>query len=203
MDLNAAPSFGTAELFIGDDDALSLVASVASGGPARTTHTSTAGKAPIKERKRKRSESKSGVAVAPKAKRDVPKLKPDLFEAEKPAGSRNPRTVQLRFQEEFNNLLWVGPPTIRLAPASVYTGPGVDSIDVPLCPGTLPFHPNPPCQLALKCRIIHGIKKYDDETTKVLESIVRLQVIETVSLRNIKALLDPPPPRPPPSGAIL
>ena len=122
MDRNAAPSFGAAELFIGDDDALSLVASsVASGGPARTTHTSTAGKAPIKERKRKRSESKSGLAVVPKAKRDVPKLnKPDLFEAEKPAGSRNPGTVQLRFQDEFNNLLWVwlGPPTIRLAPAS-------------------------------------------------------------------------------------
>lgn len=139
MDRNAAPSFGAVELFIGDDDALSLVASsVASGGSTRTTHTSTAGKAPIKERKRKRSESKSGVAMVPKAKRDVPKLnKPDLFEAEKPAGSRNPGNVQLRFQEEFNNLL-----------------------------------------------IVHGMKKYDDETTKILESIVRLQVIETTKLAS-------------------
>lgn len=47
------------------------------------------------------------------------------------------------------------------------------------------------------------MKKYDDETTKILESIVRLQVIETVSLRNSKTLLTPgpPPPARPPAAA--
>ena len=119
MDLTAAPLFGAAELFIDDDDALSLVSSVTAGGLARTPHTSTAVKAPTKERKRKRSEAK-GAAVVPKAKREFPKIKPDLSAAEKPAASRKPGTVQLRFQEEFNNLMW-GRPRMPWSCSPTYT----------------------------------------------------------------------------------